>query len=192
MNEDQLLNTIMGGSIILIIFLCVLIIAFVVFYLIGLSKLFKKAGKPGWAAIVPFYNTYILVEIAGLNWWWFLIAIIGIVFKSSDSDGLEFVVSLASIAVNFFIFYNLGKKFKQNPTTFGILGAFFEPFICMILGFSDKYVYDASIPVSPNGPIGEEKENSSTSNEPERFCLGCGQKLKPGVQFCENCGKKVE
>ena len=51
--------------------------------------------------------------------------------------------------------------------------------------------YDSYIEVSPNGPInsGEPKNNST---EPERFCLGCGQKLKPNTQFCENCGKKVE
>ena len=28
-------------------------------------KLFKKADEPGWAAIVPFYNLYVLLRIAG-------------------------------------------------------------------------------------------------------------------------------
>ena len=60
----------------------------------------------------------------------------------------------------------------------------------MVLGFSNKYTYDSSIEVSPNGPIGDTKE--SKSNEPEKYCLGCGCKLKPGTKFCEKCGKEVQ
>ena len=60
----------------------------------------------------------------------------------------------------------------------------------MILGFSGKYTFDPSVQVSPNGPIGDTKE--STSNEPEKYCLGCGCKLKPGTKFCEKCGKEVK
>ncbi len=193
MNEDQIIGSIVGGSIILAVIFAIIAIAFIVFYIIGFVKLFKKAGKPGWAAIVPFYNTYVLVEIAGLKWWWFLIAIAGTIFTVSDSNsGLEVIINLASLAANFFIFYNLAKKFKQNPVTFGILGIFFAPIIVMIFGYSDKYVYDASVPVSPNGPIDEKDASVAGNVEPEKFCLGCGKKLKPGVQFCENCGKKVE
>ena len=36
----------------------------------GMWKVFTKAGKPGWAAIVPFYNTYTMLEIAGRPGWW--------------------------------------------------------------------------------------------------------------------------
>lgn len=64
-------SLILGGS----IFILLLVIALYVVYVIGLWKLFKKAGKQGWEAIIPFYNTYVLVEISGLNWWYFLIAI---------------------------------------------------------------------------------------------------------------------
>ena len=28
-------------------------------------KVFTKAGKPGWAAIIPIYNIWVLLEIAG-------------------------------------------------------------------------------------------------------------------------------
>ena len=31
--------------------------------------MFKKAGKHGWAALVPFYNSYVLMEIAWGNGW---------------------------------------------------------------------------------------------------------------------------
>lgn len=54
----------LGGS----VFILLLVIALYAVYVIGLWKLFKKAGKQGWEAIIPFYNTYVLVEISGLNW----------------------------------------------------------------------------------------------------------------------------
>ena len=30
------------------------------------AKVFAKAGKPGWAAIIPFYNDSVLIDICGL------------------------------------------------------------------------------------------------------------------------------
>jgi len=37
----------------------------VVVVIIGGWKTFEKAGHPGWAILVPFYNAYILLKIAG-------------------------------------------------------------------------------------------------------------------------------
>lgn len=191
MSENQIIGAIAGAGIIAIIFICLIAIAAIVVFIIGEVKLFKKAGKPGWAAIVPFYNTYVLVEIAGLNWWWFLIAIAGSILTASDSDGFEFISFAASAFANFVIFFNLAKKFHQEPKKFAILGLFFSPIMITILGLSNSYEYDSSAKVSLNGPFGEEKENNSTT-EPEKFCLGCGKKLKPDAKFCENCGKEVK
>jgi hypothetical protein len=44
--------------------------------LAGLWGVFAKAGKPGWAAIVPFYNIIVFLEIVGRPLWWFVVAII--------------------------------------------------------------------------------------------------------------------
>ncbi len=39
-------------------------------------KVFTKAGQPGWASLVPIYNTYILVvEIAKKDMVWFLLSL---------------------------------------------------------------------------------------------------------------------
>lgn len=43
--------------------------------LIAMWKIFTKAGKPGWAAIVPIYNVVVLFEIVGLEWWHVLVAL---------------------------------------------------------------------------------------------------------------------
>ena len=54
-------------------FCCVGIIALVM--IAGLWKIFVKAGQPGWAAIVPFYNSYVMQEIVGREVWWLAILI---------------------------------------------------------------------------------------------------------------------
>lgn len=192
MSENELIELILGGSVILILILLVLVIGYLVLYFISLSKLFKKAGKKGWEAIVPFYSTYVLIEIAGLNWWYFLIAIFGSLTVSLEIEGfVATIANLASIAVNLFIFYNLAKKMHKEPWPTAILGTLFSGIMVPVLGLSKSYEYDSSVAVSPNGPIGEEKNNSNNTT-PERFCLGCGQKLRPNSSFCENCGKKID
>jgi hypothetical protein len=35
-------------------------------------RLFTKAGQPGWAVLIPFYNVIVFLRIAGKPWWWLL------------------------------------------------------------------------------------------------------------------------
>lgn len=44
----------------------------VVLNVIGMWKIFVKAGKPGWASLVPIYNTIVLIEIVGKPTIWIL------------------------------------------------------------------------------------------------------------------------
>ena len=41
-----------------------------IFVLVCLWRVYTKAGEPGWAAIVPFYNVYVLLRIVGRPGWW--------------------------------------------------------------------------------------------------------------------------
>lgn len=59
-------------------------LAILVLLLASLWKIFTKAGKPGWAAIIPFYNMIVLLQIVGRPVWWFvllLIPFVNIVFS---------------------------------------------------------------------------------------------------------------
>ena len=192
MDTNELLELIMGGSIILILFIFAIVIGYLVLYIMSMWKLFKKAGKQGWEAIVPYYNTYVLIEIAGLNWWYFLIALSGTILSIIGLASLSWLATIAGYAVNFFVFWNLAKKMHKEPVVTAILGTLFSGIMIPVLGLSKDYQYDSSVAVSPNGPIGEDKMTNNNTNTPERFCLGCGQKLSTNVSFCENCGKKVE
>lgn len=91
-----------------------------VIMVVSMYKLFVKAGKPGWAAIVPFYNVIVELEIVGRPIWWFLLlfiptvnTIIGIVLLNdlakSFGRGLGFtflLIFLPFIALPLLAFNN--------------------------------------------------------------------------------------
>ncbi|MFD2602343.1 DUF5684 domain-containing protein [Flavobacterium suzhouense] len=59
------------------IFLISLVLSIIV--IASMWTLFNKAGKPGWAAIVPIYSTLVLLEIIKKPWWWLLLMLIPLV-----------------------------------------------------------------------------------------------------------------
>ena len=50
-----------------------------VIHFLGTWKLYKKAGRQAWEAIVPIYNAVILMRIIGRPWWWTILLFIPIV-----------------------------------------------------------------------------------------------------------------
>ena len=54
----------------------IIYVAFMVVMLAAMWKIFTKAGKPGWAAIVPIYNIIVLLEIVCKPIWWFILLLI--------------------------------------------------------------------------------------------------------------------
>ncbi len=108
----------------------ILLVELALFVLIiaGLWKIFTKAGKPGWAAIIPIYNMIVLLEIVGRPIWWFLLLFVPCV-------GIIFAV---------IIYIDLAKSFGKD-VAWGI-GLLLLPFIFFpLLGFgSAKYVGPAA------------------------------------------------
>ncbi len=47
--------------------------------LAGIWKVFTKAGQPGWGALVPIYNTYLMTKIAQRPAWWLILMFIPVV-----------------------------------------------------------------------------------------------------------------
>ena len=46
---------------------------------VGLYQWFEKAGQPGWAALVPFYNVHVALKIIGAPEWRILLALVPVV-----------------------------------------------------------------------------------------------------------------
>lgn len=86
----------------------------------GFWKIFAKAGQPGWAAIVPIYNIYVMTQIAQKPAWWIVL----------------FFIPIVSIIAAILIFVGIAQKFGKGAG-FGV-GMAILPFIfAPMLGFGD-------------------------------------------------------
>ncbi len=102
------------------IVLILLDIVLIVLTIASMWKVFTKAGKPGWAAIVPLYNIIVLLEIVGRPWWWLLLVFVPF---------LNFVIAII-------VYIDLAKSFGKG-VGFAI-GLLLLPFIFFpILAFGD-------------------------------------------------------
>ena len=174
----------------ILIFSIPLIIIFVV-YIVGLWKLFKKAGYQGWEAIVPLYNSWILVKISGLNSWYYLLFLANVITYLLNESSLILIGNLASLVASFFIYYNICKKFHKD-IFFVVLMLLFPGIMIPILGLKKSNIYDNTVKVSPNGPIGDSEINSNNNySGSNNFCRYCGNKLENNINFCPSCGSKV-
>ncbi|PKN97711.1 MAG: signal peptidase I [Chloroflexi bacterium HGW-Chloroflexi-4] len=97
-----------------------LYMAVIVFYIFCMWKIYVKAGKPGWAAIVPIYNILVQLEIVGRPWWYLLLMFVPVV----------------NIVISIMIIFDLAKVFGKG-IGFGF-GLLFLSFIFIpILAFGD-------------------------------------------------------
>ena len=102
----------------------VIALAVAVFLLVALWKLYKKAGKPGWASIVPFYSQYCLFDITFGNGWLFLLGF----------------VPCVNIVITIMSYFKLAKAYGQG-TGFGFGLLFLYPIFLPILAFGkSEYV----------------------------------------------------
>ena len=75
------MNSDYGGSLYGSFVFWVFYIAVIVFYIICMWKIFVKAGKPGWASIIPIYSSLVQLEILGRPWWWLLLLFVLLVIS---------------------------------------------------------------------------------------------------------------
>ena len=96
----------------------IIYVAVLLLMIIGMWKVFSKAGQPGWAILIPIFNLYILCKVAGRPGWWLLLMLI------------PFVNVIIMIILDIDVARNFGKG-----VGFGI-GLVLLPFIFFpILGF---------------------------------------------------------
>jgi tetratricopeptide (TPR) repeat protein len=114
------------------------VIYWVICIIIGLFILlchwfvYEKAGRPGWAAIIPIYNTVVLFQIAGYSGWAVLLLLVPIV----------------NIIVSFVVYLKLAERFGRG-TLFGIGLVFLSPIFFAILAFNKNIQYEHGGRVSP-------------------------------------------
>ena len=159
------LSILAGFLLIFYVIFLLIAIAAAVLSIIGLWKIFTKAGRHGWAAIIPFYSSYVLYDVGGfppmlvfVNIGVAVIAILQLFFSTlllfktvdivlpiiSVFNALSFCGSIACFVLQLLAYMNIAKKFGKSAG-FGV-GMTFLPFIFnMILGFDKDAVYDENI-----------------------------------------------
>lgn len=101
-------------------------LAIVIFFIAAFWKVFTKAGHPGWAAIIPIYNLYILCKIAGRPGWWLILLFIPIVnivvsiiisidISKSFGHGVGFGIGLWLLGIIFYPILAFGSSKYQGP-----------------------------------------------------------------------------
>jgi len=98
----------------------IIYVAIIVLEIAGWWMIFSKAGHPGWGAIIPIYNIYLLCKTAGRPGWWLIL----------------FLIPLVNFVIAIIVGIDVAKRFSKG-TGFGVGLAFLSFIFAPILGFGD-------------------------------------------------------
>ncbi len=108
-----------------------------IFIIAGVWKAFAKAGKPGWACLVPIYNVIVMLEMARKPVWWIIL----------------FLIPFVQLVVVIIVYIEIAKNFGKGAG-FGIGLALLSPIFWPILGFGDAQYIGQAQGAYPQGPPG--------------------------------------
>jgi hypothetical protein len=114
------------GAAFLTIYLVVLLIVIIAGW-----QVFTKAGKPGWAVLIPFYNAYVLLKIVGRPGWWLILYFIPLVniviwiivdveLAKSFGKGVGFAIGLIFLPYIFIPILAFGSARYLGPAALGL------------------------------------------------------------------------
>ncbi len=126
-------------------------LAFAVFEICAMWRVYEKLGKPGWACLVPIYSAYVLFDAVwdnsaflryiGVSFGYGIVS--GIMSATSDPNNPPLILSLIALAIAIYLFVMAVGLYRRLAEAFGrgtgftvglvLLPAIFFP----ILAFSD-------------------------------------------------------
>ncbi len=115
--------------------------------IVAFWKIFTKAGEEGWKSIIPFYNTWVLLEISGKPGWWLILMMIPFV----------------NIVIMIMMYNGLSKSFgKGIGYTLGLI--FLSPIFFLMLAFS-KATYTKPVGEGEGENMPPQKPTSTQTQE---------------------------
>ena len=110
-----------GGIVFMILYL-----AFIVFLLVSVWKVFVKMTQPGWYGIIPIFNYCVIAKKSGKDWWWGLLPLvpcIGIIFviillnevAKLFGKGVGYTIGLVFLPFIFWPILAFGSAEYQGP-----------------------------------------------------------------------------
>jgi hypothetical protein len=113
----------------------IILLAIVVLMVASIWMMFVKAGKPGWACLVPLYNIIVWLSIIGRPWWYLFFL----------------VFPVTAVILWAIIVFGTARSF--NRSILFVLGVTFLPFIFIpVLGFSSSDYIGGMGPSYRRGP----------------------------------------
>lgn len=106
-------------------FLFIYFIPYLALQVIGLYKIFEKAGLPGWKAIIPFYNYWLWIRITGRPIWWFIMLLIPVF----------------NVLIYLGMLVDMAKVFGKFSFGSYALAVLFNPIYLIYLGFAGSEVF---------------------------------------------------
>lgn len=178
----------------IVIIICIVI---AVLQIIGVWKTLNKGGKPGWGALIPIYNEYLLCTMVGVNPWWILIVLLSPLLSI-----IPIIGSLVSIAISiyFMILLNvsIARSFgKDDAFAIGLI--LLSPIFYLILGAGSAEFVGAKPmndvvfeKINANKNSSSTQKDFSSNDENAKFCSKCGSKVDGDTKFCPSCGNNLE
>ena len=115
-------------AVVIWLFVILIVMAVSILMIIAMWRIFTKAGKPGWASLVPIYNMVVMMQIVGRPEWQVVLMFL----------------PFAHIYISIVLPLDLAKSFGKT-TGFGVLTIFFPAIMNPILAFgSSRYVGPAA------------------------------------------------
>lgn len=125
MNTETLIELFGGAGVVVVWALVVILMV------VSMWKVFAKAGKPGWASIIPIYNTIVMLQIARKPLWWVLL----------------FFIPVANLVAALLMTHGIAKAFGRSGGF--TIGLFLLPIIFYpILAFGDSQ-HHSDLPMVP-------------------------------------------
>jgi hypothetical protein len=172
----------------------VIVLLVSVLLIVTVWRVFSKAGQPGWASLIPIYNTIVFLRIAGKPGWWFFLLLIPVAnivfgimalaaFARNFGKGAGFVVGLIFLPVIFYPILAFGSaQYLAQPSQAVAGGAAVSA--------------PASAPVRASAPP-QQAQQAPAASDIRFVCSYCGKKLVvdrkgAGRQVpCPDCGRTL-
>ena len=197
------------------VFALVIAIALAIVLIIAKWKINAKAHQPGWAALIPFYDQYILCKIVGISPWWVLIVVCAGLINAVPVIGqLAYIVTI--IYFDVLLNVSLARAFGKEDTF--AIGLILVPIVFYpMLGFgkseyvgakpmndiifknnnqnsgTNQQVNNNEVnPVVNNNVSTESTVSNDTVQTGTKFCPNCGASVEADTKFCSSCGGEIK